>query len=888
MIPGKNKVSILVLCLLLMAGTNIFAQNLDKKITLEAHNQPLGEVIKQISAKSGIMFAFNPQVIPVAKKITVVERNTSLSVIFEKVFTANGIEYVVTEKQVVLKLRKQETPAIPLVAPVVKKYAISGYVRDKASGEVIIGANVYDQASQQGTTTNAYGFYSLSLTEGEYALTGSYIGYSTALQHVEINKNTEANFELALLPVVMNMVEITADPAKTPPQANQKGDIRFTSAVFKQVPGFAGNTDVIKTLQNVPGIVTYGDGSSFYYVRGGNSDQNLLLIDEAPVYNPSHLFGFFSALAPDAIKEVRVFKGDFPAGYGGRLSSVVDVRAREGNLKRLGVAGNIGPYTSDLTLEGPIMKDKSSFLLSGRISNLNWLQVSTDPDRSYKFNFYDFNAKFNIWLNKNNRLFFTAFRGNDVFERYNKMNTNTFGIRWNNTTGTLRWNHVYGSRLFSNTTAYISRYNYFLDIAKELKNYWTSSISNLTLKTDFSWYANLRNTFKAGFEITGHRSNPGNIYYTDTEIQSKAPHVSEYRSSEFAIFAGNEQQIGKRFFARYGLRFSNWNDLGPGTVFFFDGNYNVIDTITVDKNRVFKSFWNLEPRINLKFAASENITLLANYNRNVQYLQVLSNSVSPFTSLDVWAPAGPNINPQLADQFSLGFTTSIFGRQLEFSAESFYKKLYNQVEYKDHPNMLFNPLLEGELRFGKGWSYGIETMLRKSKGIFTGWISYAYTRSTREIKDVNHGKSYPALHDRPHNFSVNLACTAGKHWSFSGHWVYLTGAPFSSPTSFYYLNGYSVPIYGEKNNDRFPDYHRLDVSATFALSNPGKRFQHNLVLTVYNAYGRHNPFEQNFNKIMDDNGNIVVPANLQGDVERIPTSISVSGAIPSLNYTFRF
>ena len=878
----------LVLFLLLVAGSNIFAQSLDKKITIEAHNQPLGEVIKQISEKSGIMFAYNPQAIPVAKKITVVVRNTSLSAIFEKVFTANGIDYILTEKQVVLKPYIDETPAKPAALPLVKKYTISGYVRDLSNGEVIIGANVYDPVSYQGTSTNSYGFYSLSLPEGNYRISTSFIGYSAVSQQLSLTKNMAINVDLQLLPVEMSTVEITADPDKALSSINQAGDIRFSPAMLKQTPGFAGNTDVLKSLQHVPGIVTFGDGSSFYYVRGGNSDQNLLLIDEAPVYNPSHLFGFFSALAPDAIKEVRVYKGDFPAGYGGRLSSVGDVKAREGNLKRLGFAGNIWPYTSDLTLEGPIMKDKSSFLVSGRISNLNWLQLSTDPDRSYKFNFYDFNAKFNIWLNKNNRLFLTAFRGNDVFERYNNLNTNTFGIRWNNTTGTLRWNHIFGSRLFSNTTAYLSRYNYFLDIAKELKNYWTSSISNLTLKTDFSWYANPKNTFKAGFELTGHQSNPGNIYYTDTEIQSKAPHISEYKSTELAIFASNEQLIGKRFFARYGLRLSNWNDLGPASVYFFDANHNVIDTIAVDKNRVYKSFWNIEPRINLKFTAGENINLFANYSRNIQYLQVLSNSTSPFTSLDVWVPSGPTIKPQMSDQFSIGLMANIFHRRLEFSVESFYKQLYNQLDYKDHPNLLFNPLLEGELRFGKGCSYGIETMLRKSEGKITGWISYAYTRSTRETTDVNNGDVYPATHDRPHNFSINLSGRAGKHWSFASHWIYLSGAPFSSPTSFYYLNGYAVPVYGEKNNDRFPDYHRLDVSATFALSKPENRFQHTLVLTVYNAYGRHNPFEQNFNKIMDDNGNIVVPANLYGDVERIPTSISVAGAIPSLNYTFRF
>jgi hypothetical protein len=863
-----------------------FAQNLDNKISIRTKNKPLGEVIEQISEKGNILFSFNPQSIPINKKITVIARNTSLSKIFEMVFTANGIDYTLSEKQVILKLAKQETlPKPDLAVKQLRKYTISGTIRDKATGEVIFGANVYDIASMQGTTSNAYGFYSLTLPMGEYSITNSYIGYSPVSQAVNLIKNINATIDLELSAIEMNTVVITSDPDAETKHLNQTGDMHFSPAVLKQIPGFAGNVDVLKSLQNVPGILTFGDGSSFYYVRGGNSDQNLLLIDEAPIYNPSHLFGFFSALAPDAIKDVVVYKGDFPANYGGRLSSVVDMRAREGNMKRLGFSGNLGPYTTDLTLEGPILKEKSSFLISSRISNLNWLKFLDDGDRTYKFNFYDINAKLNVRLNDNNRLFLTAFKGNDEFNRYNSLNTNTFGISWKNVASTLRWNHVFNSRFFSNTTAYISRYNYYLDLSKELNTYWTSSISNATIKTDFSWFLNPKNTIKTGFEINGHKSNPGKLYFTNDEIPAS---LAQYQSTELAIYASNEQQLGQKFLARYGLRISRWNDLGPTSVYFFDGNHNVIDTIKVAKNTVYKSFLNFEPRISLNFAISENSSLHANYNHNVQHLQVLSNSTSPFTSLDVWIPSGPNIAPQKADQFSLGYFSKIFQRQFDFSVEGYYKRLYNQVDYKDHPNMLINKLIEGELRFGDGWSYGIETLLRKNKGKFTGWISYAWSRSMKQIADVNEGKIFPAAHDRPHNFCITLSYTTGKHWSFSTHWMYLTGAPFSSPTGFYYVNGYSVPVYGEKNNDRLPDYHRMDLSVSYALSKPEKRFQHNLVLTIYNAYGRHNPFSINFNKTQDDNENIVVPANLEGDVDRIITSMSVAGAIPSLNYTFRF
>ncbi|MDO9255846.1 MAG: TonB-dependent receptor [Bacteroidales bacterium] len=883
---GKTIYRILITCLLLIAASVAFAQNLDNKISIKAKNQPLGEIIDQISEKGNILFSFNPQSIPVHKKINVDARNTSLSKIFEMVFTANGIDYILSEKQVILKLAKQETlPKPDLSVKQIRKFTISGTIRDKATGEVIIGANVYDMASMQGTTSNAYGFYSLTLPTGEYRITNSYIGYSPVSQVINLNKDINATIDLELAVVEMNTVVITSDPDVETKHLNQTGDMHFSPTVLKQIPGFAGNVDVLKSLQNVPGVLTFGDGSSFYYVRGGNSDQNLLLIDEAPIYNPSHLFGFFSALAPDAIKDVMVYKGDFPANYGGRLSSVIDVRAREGNQKRIGISGNIGPYTSDLTLEGPILKDKSSFIISGRKSNMNWLNLSFDDQRSYKFDFYDINAKLNVKINKNNRLFLTAFKGNDVFERYNSSRTNTFGISWKNVAGTLRWNHTFNSKLFSNTMAYISRYNYFLDISKELGNYWTSSITNATIKTDFSWYLNPKNTIKTGFEFNRHESNPGKMYYSDKEIPAS---LAGYYSNEIAIYASIEQQIGQKFFARYGFRLSRWSDLGPTSVYFFDANHNVIDTIDVAGNTIYKSFLTFEPRISLKYALGKNSSLHVNYNRNVQHLQMLSNSTSPFTSLDVWVPSGPNIKPQIADQVSLGFFTRIFQSQFDFSIEAYYKRLYNQIDYKDHANMLINQLIEGELRFGDGWSYGFETMLRKSKGKFTGWISYTLSRSYKQIEGVNNGEKFPTAYHRPHNACITLSYATRKRWNFSSHWMYMTGSPFSSPTGFYYVNGSTVPIYGKKNNDRYPDYHRLDVSVSYTFSKPEKRYQHSLMLTIYNAYGRHNPFSVNFNKITDAKGDIVVPANLASDLELISTSISVAGAIPSLNYTFRF
>jgi hypothetical protein len=875
----------LILTLLLLAGTAglLSAQDMEKRISLDLQEQTLTEVIRQISRQGGILFSYSPLTLRADRRISVHVHDMPLSAVFERVFTANGIAYRFSEKQVILTPAAAPVPFSGKPHPSESiRFTISGHVREKASGDAVIGANVYDPASMQGTSTNAYGYFSLSLPRGTYRLVHSFVGYIPVTDSIVLHSDTVLNTELVVTPVNINSVEIRSGRSAMPGFQETPGETRFSAALLKQLPGFAGNTDVIKTLQNIPGIISFGDGSAFYYVRGGNSDQNLLLIDEAPIYNPSHLFGFFSALAPDAIKEVRVYKGDFPSDFGGRLSSVTDVHAREGNLKQSGFAGNFGPYTSDLTVEGPIRKDVSSFLLSFRRSNLNWLRIP-DEDQTYKFNFYDLNGKVNLQPNANNRLYITVFTGSDRFERQSRASGSTFGISWKNVAGTFRWNHTLNRRMFMNTTASISRYRYYLYTEKELGNYWLSAITNATLKSDLSWYPNPENTVKAGLEFSSHRSDPGN-YYNGTEDM---PVVSTYQAAEVAAYLSNEQHILRNLTARYGLRLTRWNDLGPSTVYFFDANHQVIDTVSVARNTVYQSFLNLEPRLSLSWSPFKRLSVQASASHHVQHMQMLSNSGSPFTSLEVWVTSGPGIQPQKADQVSFGFTAEP-ARDMEFTAEVYYKKLYNQIEYRDHANMLFNPLLEGELRFGDGYARGLETQLRKTAGKLTGSISYAWTKAVKKIPEVNGGKEFPAAWDRPHNLNLTLSYVPERRWEFAAHWMYMTGAPFSSPTGFYSLNGYTVPVYGEKNNDRLPDYHRLDLSVNYILNKPESRYRHSVMLTVYNAYGRHNPFAVNFNKIMDVNGNFVVPTNLAGEVEQIPAAISVAGAIPSLNYIFRF
>jgi hypothetical protein len=378
------------------------------------------------------------------------------------------------------------------------------------------------------------------------------------------------------------------------------------------------------------------------------------------------------------------------------------------------------------------------------------------------------------------------------------------------------------------------------------------------------------------------------VHLSDKVTQQSVPEIPKYSSREVDFYMSNEQQLSKKFSTRYGIRLPVWQNRGATTVYYFNVNNEVMDTLQIGANDVYSTFVCPEPRINLNYAINSKSSLKASYCRTSQFVQVLSNSTSPFNSLEVWVPSGPNIKPQKADLYALGYYRSLFNSKFDFSAETFYKQFYNQIDYKDHANMLFNPLIEGELRFGKAWSYGAEIMLRKQEGKFTGWLGYTYSRVFKQIEGVNKNQVYPASYDRPNNICVNLSYNPNYRWSFCANWIYLTGGAITTPIGFYSYNGYTVPIYGDKNNDRLPDYHRLDLSVTFRINKPEKRYKHSLVLTLYNAYGRKNPISENFDKIFDDNGNIVVPANIDGSNEIIPTSISVIGFVPSITYNFKF
>lgn len=877
----------LIFTILVCIAPLSFSQDLSRKITIVAHDIPLEEIIREIEEKGEIYFSYSPQSIPAQKLISIEAYNKSIKYILRKVLGKNGIKYDLVENHIVLN-PSWEQPGEDVAHDPDAHYTISGYLKDQNTGEVLIGAHIYEDSTYTGTSTNAYGFYSLTLPSGPHRVIFSFLGYESAVLKINLDSDKQLNQEMREAFLKMKEVEIIAKADKPFFLDNQISEFRFNHKTLSKLPGITGDLDIIKSLQVIPGIESFGDGSSLFFVRGGDCDQNLILVDEAPVYNPSHLFGFLSVISPDAISDMQVYKGDFPVKYGGRLSSVVDIKTRDGNMRHFGFGGNIGPYASSLTVEGPLIKNKSSFIVTGRVSTLQWLIPLYYLDQEIKVGFLDLNAKINFKINDKNRLFATFYIGNDFLERSTNSGIQTYGISWYNTLGTLRWNHVFNRKLFSNTTVYFSRYQYFLYLSEDKKEYWNSSISNLALKHDLSWYLNPDNTIDAGFSLTINGTDPGNIILNGEANSNRTNEVPQYNCIEYVFYAGNKQKIGNKFTLRYGLRLPIWQDLGATTVYFFDGNHNVIDTFDVEKDAVYYTHVSLEPRFNIEYTISKNSSVKAGYSRTTQFLNELTNNISPFTSLAVWVPAGPNIEPQKADQYSLGYFRNLFDTRIKFSAETYYKNFHNYIDYAPQANMLYNPLIEGELRIGKAWSYGLELMFQKPYGRLTGWIGYTYSRVFVKTPEVNNGDVYRAFQDRPHNITLFVSYDTRRRWSMSANWIFLSGAAISTPVSFYEYNGYTVPIYGEKNNDRLPDYHRLDLSVSFRINKIESRYKHSLILNLYNAYGRTNPFSISFNRIEDKNGNYVVPADHNAQNELVPTTLSVSQIIPSLNYQFKF
>ena len=755
----------------------------------------------------------------------------------------------------------------------VKKHTISGKVTDKSDGESLVGATVFVKEMKTGTTTDQYGRFSLTLPEGAYNIVFSFIGYTPATLEITLDKDISLKMELATEQKELQEVVVRSD-------RNDQNVVKPQMSVFKmdihtiqKIPALMGEVDVIKAIQLLPGVQSVSEGSSGYSVRGGAPDQNLILLDEATVYNASHLMGFFSVFNNDAVKDVKLYKGDIPANYGGRLASVLDVRMDEGNSKGYEVNGGIGIISSRITIEGPIKKERCSFIVSGRRTYADlFLPLSSNKAlQNNHLYFYDLNAKINYVINENNTVYLSGYFGRDVFSnQFSKM-------RWGNGTGTFRWNHVFSKKLFFNLTSLYSDYRYLLGTPDGNSNSfeWNANLRDLGIKGDFSWYINPKNTLRFGGAVTYHMINPGTATGIGSETVFSSIQVPKNYSIESGLYATNEQKIGPHLVATYGLRLSLFQNIGPGTVFHYTTNHVAIDSTVYKAGIVYNTYGGIEPRLGLMYDFNGKSSVKASYARTYQYLQLAQNS-SAGTPLDIWFPASPNIKPQVGDQVALGYFRNFRHNTIETSVEVYYKWMQNVIDFKNFAQLLLVDTLEGQVRTGRGYSYGIEFLVRLNEKIVSGWVSYTYSRSFRMIPEIQ-DNPYPAPYDKPNNISVVLNFQVSKRWSISANWVYATGAPVTFPTGRATIAGKVIPIYSERNAYRYQDYHRLDLSVTFSSKQkPNRRFSWDLNFSVYNAYNRHNTWSINF-----------VQDNVDPNVT-YAEKIYLFGVIPSVTFNFHF
>jgi hypothetical protein len=754
------------------------------------------------------------------------------------------------------------------------KATVSGHLKDKSTGEDLLGATIYVREISTGTTTNQYGFYSISLAKKTYTLVFSYVGYGSQEKVVNLTGPVTLNVDLVPRQQLLEEVIIRGEGIKDNISKVEMSAIKMDVKTIQKIPALMGEVDIIKAIQLLPGVQSVSEGGSGFSVRGGGLDQNLILLDEAPVYNASHLMGFFSVFNNDAIKDVKLYKGDIPASAGGRLSSLLDVRMKDGNTKKLSGTGGIGTISSRFTFEGPLQKDKASFIVSGRRTYADlFLKLSSNEDlRDNILYFYDLNAKVNYEPDNNNRIFISAYYGKDVFKN------SWFGMYWGNQTFTARWNHLFSKKLFSNFTLIQSDFDYQLGVPEGSPDSftWTARLRDYGAKADFNYFLNSDNTLRFGISSSFHQFSPGKARGIGGETFFDVYEMQKNNALESALYLSNEQKIGARLTLKYGVRFSHFVNIGYTYIYNFTYQYEKIDSTVYEKGVWFSPYSNLEPRLGFNYILDEKSSLKGSYSRTVQYIHLAQNSTAG-TPLDIWFPSSPNVKPQTADQFAVGYLRNFYKNRIEASVEGYYKFIDHAIDFKDHAYLLLNREFEGELRFGTAWSYGLEVMLRLAETKLNGWISYTLSKTERKVKEINNNKAYVAPYDKPHNISVVLNYDLSPRVTLSGNWVYSTGQPVTFPTGRYEYMGEIVPVYSDRNAYRLPDYHRLDLSVILrGKEKEGRKWHGEWNFSVYNAYARHNTWVVNFKQEKDD------PNKTYAE------KMYLFGIVPSITYNFHF
>jgi hypothetical protein len=758
--------------------------------------------------------------------------------------------------------------ALESPAQVKRNFTFSGSIKNSETGEVLIGATVVVRALKNvGASSNAYGFYSVTLPEGIYRVNVQYLGFKTRIDTINLDHDQTINFALEPQPITEDEVIVSGEHHNANVTSTNISSNNLQVQQVKAIPVILGEQDILKTIQFLPGIEAAGEGSTAFYARGGGADQNLIVLDEAPVYNPSHILGFMSIFNSDAINDVTVITGGIPAEYGGRLSSVVDIRTDDGNNKQFGATGGIGLLDSRLTIDGPIVRDQGSFIVSGRRTYADlFLRLSKDTTvNRVRMYFYDLNAKANYDFGDKDRVFLSGYFGRDNFNY-----PDVFGFNWGNATATLRWNHIFGDQFFSNTSLIYSDYEYTNDVGSSPNQFEiTAGIRDENFKTDFQYFMSSGNTMSFGVNAIYHTFFPGAITSGPASSINSLAIQNKY-ALEDAAYISDQESILSNLNINFGLRVSSFTLLGPGTVFSYDNLGDILDTASYSTGKAIKTYVSLEPRIALTFILDQENSIKTSFDRTAQYLHLLTNSTSTNPS-DLWIPSSNNVPPEYADQVDLGYFRNFDDNQYEASLVLYYKLMQNQIDYRNGADLQLNPTVESLLLYGTGWSYGAELLVKKKVGPIAGWISYTLSRTQEKFAQINNGNPFPATQDRTHDFSIVITYNYNDTWTFGATWVYYTGNAVTFPSGNYMIDGRLVPYYTSKNSYRMPAYSRLDLSATWTINKHS-----NLNFSVYNAYDRQNAYSITFRQNPDN------PSQTQA------VQTTIFPILPSVTYNFNF
>jgi len=765
-----------------------------------------------------------------------------------------------------------------------EKFTLNGYIKDSLTGETLIAASIAVKEEGRGVATNQYGFFAITLAKGNYQLLLSFIGYASKTVEVNFDRNKEVNFLLAPLSSYLNNVTVSARKRESNIKSAQMGKVELNMNTIKALPSFLGEVDILKSLQLLPGVRNAGEGNSGFYVRGGGPDQNLIMLDEAVVYNTGHLFGFFSVFNADAIKSVSLIKGGMPAQYGGRLSSVIDVAMKDGNINKTEVDAGIGLIASRFAIQGPIVKDRASFLISARRTYIDGLVKpfigKTNSFYGSGYYFYDLNAKINYRFSNKDRLYLSGYFGRDKFDFNNAKRSFKTSIPWGNSTATLRWNHVFNKRLFANTSLIYNDYNFAFNGAQNNFNIKLSSgIQDINAKTDFDFYATPEHKLKFGGQYTFHTFLPSVVSGSQDSVVFEPDNVQKKYANEFALYIQDDWELSKRIKLNYGLRYSRFQQVGKYTAYTNDANGNKSDSVVYNSGQVVKSYGGFEPRATMRFTINDSSSFKAAVTRNLQYIHLVSNAGTTLPT-DIWVPSTYRVQPQIGWQYTAGYFRNFKNNMFETSLEVYYKTMDNQIEYREGytSNTLKDP--EEDFVFGKGWSYGAEVFVNKVKGRFTGWIGYTLSWTWRKFPQLNNNEKYPSKYDRRHDISVVGTYTLNDKWKFSSIFIYGTGNATSLPERFYFVEGVLTQEFSRINAYRVAPYHRLDLSATYTpLPKKQRKYTGNWVFSIYNVYSRQNPYFYYYDQEGSAaNGTLAVTAK----------QVSLFPMIPSVTWNVKF